>query len=209
MVTAGSSFAVYPCNPTLAWGGPVGFSFILRWPRWSGLARPTHSSSSTRASGPSMTLSLPFRWTLMTLINLIPCRLWMFLPLFTTMRAASPSPTDTRKSTVGGMRELQRQGCLLHPITTSIWVGSNQKARLRLIIPPVESAASLASRERRLRDSMSGWFAVQNVEEVASPALLLYPNRVRENIRRMIRMAGGPSRLRPHIKTHKLPEIVR
>ncbi len=56
---------------------------------------------------------------------------------------------------------------------------------------------------------MSGWFAVQNAEEVPSPALLVYPNRVRENFRRMIRIAGGPSRLRPHIKTHKLPEIVR
>ncbi len=56
---------------------------------------------------------------------------------------------------------------------------------------------------------MSGWFAVQNAEEVPSPALLLYPSRVRENIRHMIRIAGGPSRLRPHIKTHKLPEIVR
>ena len=25
----------------------------------------------------------------------------------------------------------------------------------------------------------------------------------------MLRIAGGPERLRPHIKTHKLPELVR
>lgn len=56
---------------------------------------------------------------------------------------------------------------------------------------------------------MSDWFTVQNAGEVASPALLLYPERIRENIRRMIRVAGGTSRLRPHIKTHKLAEVMR
>jgi len=56
---------------------------------------------------------------------------------------------------------------------------------------------------------MSDWFEVTNVGDVASPALLLYPNRIRENIRRMIRLAGSAVRLRPHIKTHKLPELVR
>jgi D-serine deaminase-like pyridoxal phosphate-dependent protein len=55
----------------------------------------------------------------------------------------------------------------------------------------------------------SDWFYVSNVEEVPSPALLLYPERIEENIRRMVSMAGGVARLRPHIKTHKLPEIVR
>ena len=56
---------------------------------------------------------------------------------------------------------------------------------------------------------MSDWFAVTNSGEVPSPALLLYPERIRENIRRMIRMAGGVQRLRPHVKTHKLAELVR
>lgn len=56
---------------------------------------------------------------------------------------------------------------------------------------------------------MSDWFTVQNAGAVPSPALLLYPDRVRENIRRMIRVAGGASRLRPHLKTHKLAEVVR
>lgn len=56
---------------------------------------------------------------------------------------------------------------------------------------------------------MSEWFAVANAGEVPSPALLLYPERIRENIRRMIRVAGGPGRLRPHLKTHKLAEVVR
>src|SRR6185295_15502208 len=55
----------------------------------------------------------------------------------------------------------------------------------------------------------TSWFTISNLAEVASPALLVYPDRVEENIRRMIRMAGGAERLRPHIKTNKLPEVIR
>lgn len=52
--------------------------------------------------------------------------------------------------------------------------------------------------------------AVANADAVASPALLIYPHRVRENIRRLIAMVGGDtSRLRTHVKTHKLGAIVR
>jgi len=57
---------------------------------------------------------------------------------------------------------------------------------------------------------MSGdWYSVTNVDEVDSPALLVYAERVRENTRRMIALIGDVKRLRPHVKTHKLPEIVR
>lgn len=53
------------------------------------------------------------------------------------------------------------------------------------------------------------WYLIANADEVPSPALLVYPDRVEENIRRMIRRAGGVDRLRPHMKTSKLPEVVR
>jgi D-threonine aldolase len=53
------------------------------------------------------------------------------------------------------------------------------------------------------------WFPVENVDDVPSPALLVYPDRAEENIRRLIVIAGGVTRLRPHMKTHKLPEIAR
>jgi D-serine deaminase-like pyridoxal phosphate-dependent protein len=53
-----------------------------------------------------------------------------------------------------------------------------------------------------------GWNRLGNEADVATPALLVYPDRVDENLRRMIARAGGPERLRPHIKTHKLPQIV-
>src|SRR5882672_11246293 len=53
------------------------------------------------------------------------------------------------------------------------------------------------------------WHDFSNVAEVDSPALLVYADRAEENVRRMIAIAGGPERLCPHVKTHKLAELVR
>ena len=53
------------------------------------------------------------------------------------------------------------------------------------------------------------WYTLANVDEIDSPALLVYPDRVRENVRRMIAYAGGVERLRPHVKTHKMPAVVK
>jgi D-threonine aldolase len=55
---------------------------------------------------------------------------------------------------------------------------------------------------------MQQWFHISNADDVPSPALLLYNERVDENIATMIRIAGGVDRLRPHMKTHKLPELI-
>lgn len=52
------------------------------------------------------------------------------------------------------------------------------------------------------------WYEVQNVDKIASPALLIYPHRVEQNIQQMMEIAGDVSRLRPHVKTHKLPQVV-
>jgi D-serine deaminase-like pyridoxal phosphate-dependent protein len=52
------------------------------------------------------------------------------------------------------------------------------------------------------------WYTISNVDEIASPALAFFPERIEENIRRMIRVAGDPARLRTHVKTHKTAEIV-
>jgi len=57
----------------------------------------------------------------------------------------------------------------------------------------------------------AGWMRLAADAEAAlpSPALLVFPDRVEENLRRMIaRVGGDPARLRPHIKTTKLPQIV-
>jgi D-serine deaminase-like pyridoxal phosphate-dependent protein len=53
------------------------------------------------------------------------------------------------------------------------------------------------------------WYELDNAADVPSPALLVYPERAAENIRRLVTLAGDPSRLRPHLKTTKLAAIVR
>ena len=52
------------------------------------------------------------------------------------------------------------------------------------------------------------WYSVENEAQIASPALLIFCERVEENLRRMVSMAGGPERLRPHVKTHKIAALV-
>lgn len=54
----------------------------------------------------------------------------------------------------------------------------------------------------------NNWYEVNNIEEVISPALLVYPNRIEENIKLMIEISEGTECLRPHIKTHKIAEII-
>lgn len=55
----------------------------------------------------------------------------------------------------------------------------------------------------------NSWYAVNNTSNLNSPSLLVYPERIEENIRTMILIAGRVSNLRPHIKTHKTAEIVQ
>lgn len=52
------------------------------------------------------------------------------------------------------------------------------------------------------------WMRFANETDVPSPALVLHFERIQENLRRMVSIAGDPARLRPHLKTHKLPEIL-
>lgn len=58
-------------------------------------------------------------------------------------------------------------------------------------------------------DVAARWYEIENVDGIPSPALVFYPDRIAENIRRMVRIAGGAGRLRPHVKTHKTAEIVQ
>lgn len=52
------------------------------------------------------------------------------------------------------------------------------------------------------------WYRPRNESSISTPAVLVYPDRIEENIRRMIAIAGSPQRLRPHVKTHKMAEII-
>lgn len=51
------------------------------------------------------------------------------------------------------------------------------------------------------------WFIIDNPEHLDSPALVFYPERIKENIERLKEKIDKPERLRPHVKTHKSAEI--
>ncbi len=53
------------------------------------------------------------------------------------------------------------------------------------------------------------WFEVSNVNEVDSPSLLVFPDRVKKNIEILKSMLPDVARLRPHVKTHKSPEVTK
>ena len=53
---------------------------------------------------------------------------------------------------------------------------------------------------------MEEWYKISNIHEVDSPALVIYPERVKKNIELLKSMIDDVSRLRPHVKTHKTKE---
>jgi len=53
------------------------------------------------------------------------------------------------------------------------------------------------------------WYVIRNIEELDSPALVIYPDRVTANIRTARNMVKDPALLRPHVKTHKSPDAAR
>jgi D-serine deaminase-like pyridoxal phosphate-dependent protein len=56
---------------------------------------------------------------------------------------------------------------------------------------------------------MDPWYHAGGADEIPTPALIVFPERIEENIQRMISIAGGPDHLRPHVKTHKMAAVVR
>jgi D-serine deaminase-like pyridoxal phosphate-dependent protein len=52
------------------------------------------------------------------------------------------------------------------------------------------------------------WYTIDNVETLDSPCLVIYPDRVKENIDIVKGMIEDVNRLRPHVKTHKTKEII-
>jgi D-serine deaminase-like pyridoxal phosphate-dependent protein len=56
---------------------------------------------------------------------------------------------------------------------------------------------------------MDPQYLVHDTSAIFSPALLFYKELIRHNINQAIGIAGGPTRLRPHVKTHKTREIAR
>jgi D-serine deaminase-like pyridoxal phosphate-dependent protein len=56
---------------------------------------------------------------------------------------------------------------------------------------------------------MKDWFQINNIDELDTPALAVYPDRVKANIKVVKDMIGDVSRLRPHVKTYKNREVTR
>jgi D-serine deaminase-like pyridoxal phosphate-dependent protein len=56
---------------------------------------------------------------------------------------------------------------------------------------------------------MNSEYLVENASEIPSPALLVYKEKIQRNIEKLISIAGSVERLRPHVKTHKMEELVR
>jgi D-serine deaminase-like pyridoxal phosphate-dependent protein len=53
------------------------------------------------------------------------------------------------------------------------------------------------------------WYVIGDADHLDTPALVVYPERVRQNIARAVGIIGDVDRLRPHIKTHKSPDVIR
>lgn len=52
------------------------------------------------------------------------------------------------------------------------------------------------------------WYVLDNAADLPSPTLVLQRDRIEANLRQMVAIAGDAARLWPHVKTHKLPELI-
>ncbi|MFT7632038.1 MAG: D-serine deaminase-like pyridoxal phosphate-dependent protein [Mariniblastus sp.] len=67
-----------------------------------------------------------------------------------------------------------------------------------------DSEPNLAQPESEERDA----YFIADASEIFSPGMVVFRELLEHNLQEMVRMAGGPERLRPHCKTHKTREIV-
>jgi D-serine deaminase-like pyridoxal phosphate-dependent protein len=52
-------------------------------------------------------------------------------------------------------------------------------------------------------------YKVENINKIDTPALLIYPTIVERNIQHLISLFSDVKQIRPHVKTHKCPQIVQ
>jgi D-serine deaminase-like pyridoxal phosphate-dependent protein len=53
------------------------------------------------------------------------------------------------------------------------------------------------------------WYEINNVDALDTPAVVIYIDRVKKNIQTLLQNIDDVNRLRPHVKTHKSPEVTR
>lgn len=56
---------------------------------------------------------------------------------------------------------------------------------------------------------MADWYTLSNIDELDTPSLVIYPERVRKNLEIVRSFIDDISRLRPHIKTNKCAEVAK
>jgi D-threonine aldolase len=56
---------------------------------------------------------------------------------------------------------------------------------------------------------MSEWYSINHIDQLDTPALVVYPDRVKENIRVLKQFVPDVNRLRPHVKTNKCAEVCK
>ena len=57
--------------------------------------------------------------------------------------------------------------------------------------------------------SINKWFKVNDESKILTPGLIIYPERIEHNIKSMISISGDVNRLIPHVKTYKMPSVVK
>ena len=60
---------------------------------------------------------------------------------------------------------------------------------------------------KKFMEGQDRWYLINGIEEIDSPGLVIYSDRVKKNIDLAISMIGDVNRLRPHVKTHKSPDV--
>lgn len=54
------------------------------------------------------------------------------------------------------------------------------------------------------------WYEIENINAIDSPSLVLYEDRLDHNLKEMLDMVNGnTSKLMPHVKTSKMPEVIK
>jgi D-threonine aldolase len=56
---------------------------------------------------------------------------------------------------------------------------------------------------------MNEWYYINNINAIDSPALVIYPERIKENIALALQIIGDANKLRPHVKTNKIAEVCK
>lgn len=63
--------------------------------------------------------------------------------------------------------------------------------------------------EQEVKEMRIPDYRVEGLDQIPSPAVLVFRELLERNLDQMIALSGSPDRLRPHCKTHKTREIIR